>query len=1451
MAHSKSQLPPIPNFIISQGNQNFSVRNSAKLFFAMSKGAGLLPAPFLSNLNKLIMKNFILFLSLFAFLTINTESKAQPYYYNSGIPTLFESWGNLPSGSGAHPSSFGENTQYIIESGKTAVMDFQWFVDGSAALRINSGGIVQINNTINIGPNATLILDSGSTLIYNSTNSAQTTIFGGTENFDKKSNFVIKNWSGLNDPLRTGMNTTGPVYAPYYFGNLEIDWEGCNGNWRINYNIGNFFPICANDLKVTGTGKGKIIWPILNHPTNTILATNNFIQTGGEIDFSFGSALSNNYAGILRLFGNFQKTGGIMDANGSNSFGMIEFVKDTNYVSRDSTEFRTFSSTGTFRNTAVSLDKSRVKLLSNLSLPFANNYANLQIAQSKFDCSTFKVTGFGNVLMYKSTIMLRSPDGFKNGASNGNITTVGAKIFNDDVILEYCGNVPQVTGDSLPDIMQSSVTINNPEGVTLSKPLGIHHSVTIYPTLNFVKGKLNLGNHNLVVQHAYSVTGANQNSFINTNGAGFYKTFVFSYDALPIGNGTYSPAFLNEVLGADTIWSKVENTASVLPFDTSRCARKFWRIFQAVPTGMQFYVALHFMKTDMGSNMTAVSSGNRGSIGKYSSWYNGYVPARSFYTTPFVQSVDTSVMATIVSGSRIDSTSESKILVAANDEGIYETYYPNSSADAADLNTWATQPGGVHPPSFDRYSLFVVPPGGSATFNSSASFTNKTILRANGDGVINGNAPVFVGGGFQLRDSATFNFNNTTPLYQTYFMTYDVSLSTNSTCKILKWSDTSDKIFNFSPYVFFGNLVINFDNLPNSLGGNWTTFKYSDNGYVGNPVTGNLIYIQSSGYDFCPVGFGNRVKNVRFEGNVQIGDSVNYPNANPTLNLSGGTTMGTDTTAGSLYIGKNLDIQRGRVTCQDFPAVARGRIVFSSSGFYGPGNLHTFYCYNPFLWQTYNLGNTKFPNLVASPDTLILKSDMYNSQSAPFLMTDVWQVDSAAVLNIDTFKIRSINLKVKNYGKLITKNRDGFYADLATQTVTFDPNSLLEYAGNVPQNLQKSGVYNLTSFPNLMINNPTGVTVNMPNISITNSVTFITGKLISDNTNYLTFPDAAQFIGASNSSFLSGPVRMNTTSTGIKTIPTGKGSIYRAVVIIPSSSSSTDWIVEYFNQQQAFGNTLGAGLTSVSTAEYYLINRSGSANATVGLVWGVNSGVTHPENLRVARWNDFQWEDKGNSGFLGDPSGGIVFSNMISNFSPFAIASTDNQKLPVELSSFNSSSDKNSVTLNWVTETEINNSGFDIERKSDADSIWKKINFIQGAGNSNSSKSYKYEDRNLAMGKYKYRLKQIDYNGNFTYYNLQNEISVGIPAKFNISQNYPNPFNPSTKINFEIPKETKVSIQLYDMTGRLVGTLVNNESYQPGYYTVQFNGTELASGTYFYRIIAGDFIATKKMQLIK
>ena len=185
--------------------------------------------------------------------------------------------------------------------------------------------------------------------------------------------------------------------------------------------------------------------------------------------------------------------------------------------------------------------------------------------------------------------------------------------------------------------------------------------------------------------------------------------------------------------------------------------------------------------------------------------------------------------------------------------------------------------------------------------------------------------------------------------------------------------------------------------------------------------------------------------------------------------------------------------------------------------------------------------------------------------------------------------------------------------------------------------------------------------------------------------------------------------------------------------------------------------------------------------------------------------------------------------------------------LPVELTSFSANVSDGNVVLKWSTATEINNSGFEIERKSNGD--YRTIAFIQGYGTTTNEHNYSYTDNNLKNGVYTYRLKQVDYDGTFAYSNEIN-VEVSTPVKFELSQNYPNPFNPSTKISFSIPQNSEVTLTIFNVLGQEVTKLVNG-FMEAGNHTIDFNAAGFNSGIYFYKLEAGNFSEVRKMTLLK
>ncbi|HVO74517.1 MAG TPA: T9SS type A sorting domain-containing protein [Ignavibacteriaceae bacterium] len=191
-----------------------------------------------------------------------------------------------------------------------------------------------------------------------------------------------------------------------------------------------------------------------------------------------------------------------------------------------------------------------------------------------------------------------------------------------------------------------------------------------------------------------------------------------------------------------------------------------------------------------------------------------------------------------------------------------------------------------------------------------------------------------------------------------------------------------------------------------------------------------------------------------------------------------------------------------------------------------------------------------------------------------------------------------------------------------------------------------------------------------------------------------------------------------------------------------------------------------------------------------------------------------------------------------------------NQELPVEMISFCANIIENkAIHLIWQTASEVNNYGYEVERKIYGNENWVKLKFIAGCGNTNSPKSYEYIDSNPIGGsKFIYRLKQIDTDGKYTY---SDKVAVEIlPKEFQLYQNYPNPFNPDTKIKFAVPIKSKVSLILYSALGEKVKEIANGD-YEPGFYNIDLNASDLASGVYIYRLVANNFVASKKIMLMK
>jgi len=303
----------------------------------------------------------------------------------------------------------------------------------------------------------------------------------------------------------------------------------------------------------------------------------------------------------------------------------------------------------------------------------------------------------------------------------------------------------------------------------------------------------------------------------------------------------------------------------------------------------------------------------------------------------------------------------------------------------------------------------------------------------------------------------------------------------------------------------------------------------------------------------------------------------------------------------------------------------------------------------------------------------------------------------------------------------------------------------------------------------------------------------------------------------------------------------------------PHNNPPAYWDYPFETQPGAIGllkpdvSAPGEGTTSTTNGGGYS-SFSGTSGATphvcgtVALILSINPNLTPAEVSMIMQTTAVEKGAPGKDNRYG--------AGRIDAYEAYLLALA---MIPVELSSFTAAANENSVTLNWSTATETNNSGFSIERKTPLDERWKEVGFVPGFGTTTERMNYSFNDENLNMGSYSYRLKQIDFDGK-TEYSDDIIVEVSSPENYVLLQNYPNPFNPSTTIGFSIPQASNVAIEIFNVVGERVASLVN-QTLEAGYHNINFDANSLSSGTYIYQLKAsgqsGTFVETKKMILMK
>ena len=253
-----------------------------------------------------------------------------------------------------------------------------------------------------------------------------------------------------------------------------------------------------------------------------------------------------------------------------------------------------------------------------------------------------------------------------------------------------------------------------------------------------------------------------------------------------------------------------------------------------------------------------------------------------------------------------------------------------------------------------------------------------------------------------------------------------------------------------------------------------------------------------------------------------------------------------------------------------------------------------------------------------------------------------------------------------------------------------------------------------------------------------------------------------------------------------------------------------------------------------------------------GTIWfGSYSGLV--------KFDGFSWTEYkvANSDLPGDIINGIIIDKYGNKWIAFGSENdvknglaifNENGVVPVELKSFTATANGKEVTLNWSTATELNNQGFEVQRKFGSNDF-VTIGSVKGHGTTTSLNSYTYTDKLADAGKYFYRLKQIDYGGKYEYSEVV-EVNWSPFTTYKLEQNYPNPFNPTTTIGFGIPEKANVRLSILNILGEEIRVLLNEEK-ESGHHSIEFNASDLPSGVYFYQLRTGSFVETKKMVLLR
>ena len=527
-----------------------------------------------------------------------------------------------------------------------------------------------------------------------------------------------------------------------------------------------------------------------------------------------------------------------------------------------------------------------------------------------------------------------------------------------------------------------------------------------------------------------------------------------------------------------------------------------------------------------------------------------------------------------------------------------------------------------------------------------------------------------------------------------------------------------------------------------------------------------------------------------------------------------------------------------------------------------------------------NIGSSIFP---AGIYTSFLSTGTveYSSNSDITFPTNISQYNNIIVSGNGIKNIGNLNLSIS--GNLTISNNSTFQLSpsFPSQQITLtgdfnNDGTFNPQTGTVILNnpTAKSIVSNAggTNLYNLTLNGSGATSIQSGGVSVSNNFVWSGGVISTSNNGELILSSPADQIGLlanyNSSKMINGrvSVRFPPNVYSSRNFPTGAAGAYRPVTVTGTAITLSSIIrVQTISGDLFPTANYSGGLVNISHVRYYEIdNTNGSSllNPTISLEIQADEGANDSEGLVIGRSTDLvNWSNQGGA-FNGTlPNGTVTSDSSLTVLDPinyFLVASTTiDNSLPVTLSesSMKLFSTRNGIEFKWITESELNNNFWLIERAVKGSDDFVSVGKIAGKGTISEKSSYSFLDHSVIVGKtYKYRLVDYDYSGKRFEHHVM-EVDHILPTEFMLGKNYPNPFNPQTSILVDIAKEQHVSLIVYNLLGQKIRTL-KNEIMKPNYYKIVWdgkneNGLPVASGQYLIRFETKGFVQTNKMLLVK